>query len=95
MFSSVARKKWGSDIPIVNQLIDTEGDNGKQMNIPLTVLELYDGTYDCSDLPSAVAATGLVGRPTTFFGKIKDFTHQKCGWTVSGDNTSSVAAAPK
>lgn len=59
------------------------------------MLELYNGDYQCSDLPSSVSATNLVGRPATFFGKIKDYTHGKCNWTVHGDNTTSFASAPK
>ena len=79
-----------------------EGDNGKEMNIPLVVLELYSGDYDCSHLPSSVSATDLAGSPLTFFGKAKDFLSdnctgpgcKKCGWRVHGDNRTATASSP-
>ena len=71
-----------------------KADNGKDMNVPLTVLEMYNGGFKCSDLPSSVMATNLTGRPTTFFGKIKQVLSAQCHWTVNGNNLSASASAP-
>ena len=63
------------------------------------------GDYTCSDLPTAVSATGLQGSPATFYGKARDYVSadckgpagscKKCGFTITGDNHSSVATSPK
>lgn len=75
--SEVARRKWGPDIPIVSQLIDTESDETRQESILIGIIykemELKPSVLDEFKDANGIAIT-VAPVATNFCSEVSFFT---------------------